>query len=123
MIVHIEPDLSWSLELCGGPSLPTNVCVLSDPGASVPRPQAGRGLLGVKMPLNEHSLSFRRRILGGKERAKPWTTTITTGSARRRLGGGTFSYVSFFLRVSLLGSHAFSRAMAKRRPLLVGPAL
>ena len=100
---------------------PTNVRASDVAGAVAPRPQAGRGLLGVKLLLIEIFHSFRRRILGGNERLKPWTVTITNGSAVIRRVGGTFLKVYCSWRGRSIGSFASSpeAELAKRRPLLI----
>lgn len=100
---------------------PTNVRASDVAGAVAPRPQAGRGLLGVKLLLIEIFHSFRCRILGGNERFKPWTTTITNGSVVIRRISGTFLKVCCSWRGGSIGSFASSpeAELAKRRPLLI----
>lgn len=122
MKVQFDPDLYWGFEPRESHKLSTNVYALSVAGAYVPRPQAGRGLLGVKVLLNEFSSSFRRRKTGGKERNKPWTMTITNSIAANRRGKDESSYSLFSLHARLLGYFAFLAEIgsAKRQPLIVG---
>lgn len=121
MVVHVEPDICWGFEPCESEKLSINVRASGVAGASVPRPQAGRGLLGVKLLLIEISHSFRRRIIGGKVRSKPWMITITNSSAVSLRADGTFSKVYCFSRRLHTGYSALlEAAVAKRRPLLIG---
>lgn len=122
MIVQFDPDTCWGIKPRESEVLSIIVRASSVAGALVPRPQAGRGLFGVIMLLNELSHSFRRRLDGEKERTKPWTITITNGTAVNRRGGIVYSYASFSLRDWLHGFFASSVEvdLVKRRPLLVG---
>lgn len=122
MEVQFVPDAYWGLEPCEKLSFSTTVRVCRDVGASVPRPQAGRGLLGVKLLLIDPSPSFRRRHFGGNESLNVWTTIPTTSSATDRRGGVESSYSPSSLRGWLSGLFASStlETTARRRPLLVG---
>jgi hypothetical protein len=121
-MVQIVPDTYWGLEPCEKHRFSTTVRVCRDVGASVPRPQAGRGLLGVKLLLIEPSPSFRRRDFGGKESLYEWTMITTTSSATDRHGGveSSCSPSSSGGWLSGLFASSISETTARRRPLLVG---
>lgn len=122
MIVHSDPDICWGIKPRESENLSIIARAQSSAGASAPRPQAGRGLFGVIMLLNDFSHSFRRRFNGEKERIIQWTMTIAISIVANRRGGGAYSYALSSSGDWLQSFSIFSKEMvlAKRRPLLVG---